>query len=161
MKTKTMLLLCLTLVASAPSLYARMSTFGLKFMIHRAQLIVVGEVQSISNEKATIKVLEVIKGVAQSTFELDVRRTWACDTSKASVSETILLFAKKNDGRISICMSGRGRMPISEVDGKSFAEFWTDVVMPKEVEVIDGSKSEYSFIRRANLSDLLQVIKAK
>lgn len=94
--------------------------------------------------------------------------TWTCDISGATAGETAVLFlqdsrwmsdedeafraglAELANGApvLQIAHSGRGRMRLREVDGRSHAELWTcDVILPDGMTTIQSPASSSSFIR--------------
>lgn len=125
---------------------------------------------------AEAEVLRVVKGERATTkVHFLAQATWTCDISDAKVGETALLFLRESSwvadegptlraalrestggsAMFVLMHSGRGRMPIRQVGASDFATYWTDVVMPKELENVDGPEPEYSgFIRSAALADL-------
>ena len=53
-------------------------------------------------------------------------------------------------------MSGRGRMPLRDVQGRSYATIWVnDVLLPEGTPTIDGPDEKYELIRSIEL-DLLK-----
>ena len=118
-------------------------------------------VQLVKGEGAMTKVCFLAEG------------TWTCDISDAELNETALFFlddltwieaegpkfraslAEFTGGAPVFCIahSGRGRMPLRNVDGRDYATYWTEVVMPADLPSIDGPEAQYaSFIRSAPLS---------
>lgn len=162
---KRMVYTATVLIALTTSASAKLAAFGLDEMIRKADIIVVGKVEAVSPKSgaprnATVQVTEVLKGAPGEKVLLNVRRTWPCDVSEAKAGERILLFVQHDQekGQNLIYASGRGRMPIDEVDGKTYATFWSEVCMPKEIEIIDGPEPQLDFIRRASLQDLKNYI---
>ncbi|MCC6409869.1 MAG: hypothetical protein IT453_22135 [Planctomycetes bacterium] len=105
--------------------------------------------------------------------------TWTCDTSSAKVGERALFFLTDVDPKSAegealsasvedvfgsndvawIAHSGRGKLLLSEVDGRTYAECWVeDVVVPKELPRIPGGG--YAFIARLELAPFVARIEA-
>jgi hypothetical protein len=102
---------------------------------------------------AKAEVLEVWKGPTRQEVLFNASPTWTCDTSDAEVGETAVLFLGigKPGKLVYISHDGRGRMPVREVDGKSYADFWPEVILPEATPTIHGPWPEYSFIRSVDL----------
>lgn len=107
---------------------------------------------------------------------------WTCDTGTAMPGETVLLFLQRAKHpvvdrgfwrkppvhvRLSplffIAHSGRGRMPLRVVGGKTYVTLWTsDVTLPSHVKTIAGPGARHAdFIRSAQLTDVTQVVAQK
>jgi hypothetical protein len=112
---------------------------------------------------ATARVLEVWKGNAVREVRYLASPSWICDISDAKVGERVVLFLVKPKDlpfRV-IAHSGRGRMPLRDVKGKSYATIWADDVrLPKGVVTISGAETKYEFIRSIDLSLLRSTVKA-
>jgi len=157
--TTVLLLQCI------PEADAKLGSFTLETMIGESDSIVIGFVRSVTADEngsivATIKINKTLKGDTANELVISVDRSWTCDISEAKAGERILLFifSDKKTGKNRISESGRGRMPIDSVDGKEYATFWREVIMPQGVEIIPGPEPMYKFIQRARLSDLLAYI---
>ena len=109
--------------------------------------------QVIGKRYAKAKVAEVWKGTPTERVEFLASRTWTCDISEAKKGETVLLFLiKSNKSRsYAIAHSGRGRMPLRAVEGKSYATFWLDVRLPKDTPTIDGPEPKWDSIRSVDV----------
>jgi hypothetical protein len=156
-----MILAAAVLIVFTTSASAKLGAFGLDEMIRKADIIVVGKVEALlpktgAPTNATVRVTEVLKGAPGDTIALNVQQTWTCDVSEAKAGELILLFVWRDQktGQNLIYGSGRGRMPIDEVNGKNYATFWPEVRMPSGVEIVAGPEPKFDFIRRANLANL-------
>ena len=112
---------------------------------------------------ATARVLEVWKGNAGHEVRYVASSTWTCDISEAKVGERVVLFLMKPKDWpfMLIEHSGRGRMPIRDVEGKLYATIWAkDVRLPKGFMTIPGPETNYEFIRSVGLSRLRWTVKA-
>ena len=90
--------------------------------------------------------------------------TWTCDISDAKKGEEVVLFLTRTKGGpgLEICHSGRGRMPLREVRGKTDATLWVfDVRLPEGTATIPGLEPEYSFIRSVELAKLKELVRPK
>ena len=147
-----------------------------------SDLVVVGQVIDVRTISygaralpiAELRVDRVLKGPAETTRALFVAAgTWTCDITEAARGEAGLYFLHREEedqsGKLGkavqeafgsrellrVQWSGRGRMPLREVDGRSFATYWTEVEMPADLENIPGPETRYeSFIRSAPLDEL-------
>jgi hypothetical protein len=165
-------LLVIGLVLSPSVVWARVVNITLKELVDRSDLIVLADVVKVEDGPADLKlgeevvtrikiataqVLEVWKGNAGRQVRYLASRTWACDVSQAKVGERVVLFlAKPNDSPFrAISHSGRGRMPIRDVQGRLYATIRAeDVRLPKGFMTIPGPESKYDFIRSVDLSGL-------
>jgi hypothetical protein len=77
----------------------------------------------------------------------------------AKVGEQVLLFLNRSaDGGYGIALAGRGRMPLRQVNHKTYATLWNDVVLPEGAPVIPGPDPKYTFIVSVELSYLEKLI---
>jgi hypothetical protein len=119
-------------------------------------------------------------GRASSCFYFVAEPTWTCDTSDAVAGETVLLFlsrvreqtierpnlgkppvrvgAAKQQALFYIAHSGRGRMPVRQVNGQTYVTLWTeDVLLPPGIQTIDGPHpGSAEYIRSALLTDMVR-----
>ena len=144
---------------------ARLAAFHFEAMVSNSYMIVVAKVDSITPDSdaptnAIVRVLETWKGPEHETITLSTAPTWTCDISNAKKGETILLFVwcNQRSGALSINYSGRGRMPIDEINGRKYAIFWPEVWLPKRIRVTEGPQPEFDFIQRADLEDLKKLV---
>lgn len=125
---------------------------------------------------ADVSVLKVLKGPTDVDRLLyPAARTWECDETEAVPGETALFFfvdtqpPEERRGTLAdelaiafgttrlytVNWSGCGRMPLRQIDGRDYATYYTDIVMPEELPNVDGPNPEYaSFIRSAPLEEL-------
>jgi hypothetical protein len=50
-----------------------------------------------------------------------------------------------------IQMAGHGRMPVRQVDGKTYVTLWDEVLLPEDAPLIAGPDARYAFIRSVEL----------
>ncbi len=125
--------------------------------------IVLARVISVSEgpdglKHARADVREIWKGRPENEVGFLASRTWACDVSFAEAGESVVLFLvwSETRGEFVIAMAGRGRMPLHDVQGRSYATIWVnDVLLPEGTPTIDGPEEKYDFIRFIML-DLLK-----
>ncbi len=125
--------------------------------------IVLARVISVSEgadglKRARADVREVWKGRPDKEVTFLASRTWACDISFAEAGESVVLFLvwSESRGEFVIALSGRGRMPLRDVQGRSFATIWVnDVLLPEGTPTIDGPDEDYESIRSIEF-DLLK-----
>jgi hypothetical protein len=110
---------------------------------------------------ATARIVEVWKGKTGHEVRYIASPTWTCDISEAKVGEPVVLFLRKSKTEpfMLIAHSGRGRMPIRDMNGKRQATIWViDVELPRGVATIPGPEPEYRFIRSVDVDDLKQAV---
>jgi hypothetical protein len=139
---------------------------------------------------ARVKVSQTLKGKESDEFYFLADPTWTCDITTANGGETALFFLvpyqfgpsefrdlmgfkeprdfqqalKAATGQTSLfelAWSGRGRMPLRDVEGVQYVTLWTgDVRLPPGIPTIGGPEAKYaSFIRSARLNDMLQALR--
>jgi hypothetical protein len=130
---------------------------------------------------AEAEVMRVVKGERTATkVHFLAQPTWTCDISGATVGETDLLFLSEaswpaEEGPslrqsmraftggapiLNIMHSGRGNMPVRKVDGRDYATYWDEVVMPKELAYIDGPDGrDKSWILSTPLAELETIVR--
>ena len=99
------------------------------------------------------------KGSAEQVVEFLASPTWTCDISTAIAGERVLLFLKADEsGRLTILHSGRGRMPLRDVDGQQFATFFGDIRFPEGTvqKLEDSTKGTYD--RGVELAQLKRLV---
>ncbi len=167
-------LLAIGLAFFTSTLWARVALVTLKELVDSSDLIVLATEAKVENgptdfkleeevmpapeiKIATARVLEVWKGNAGQEVRYLASPIWLCDISEAKIGErVVLVLTKPPDWPFrAIAHSGRGRMPIRDVNSKSYATIYTgDVLLPKGVMTIPGPEPEYEFIRSAELNRL-------
>ncbi len=81
---------------------------------------------------ATASIQRTLKGSLTDSFLFRASSGWICDTSGAVKDETALFFlGRGDDGTFYIQHAGRGRMPLREVNGKTYVTLWDNVVFPR------------------------------
>ncbi len=64
------------------------------------------------------------------------------------------------DGTFYIEYAGRGRMPLREVDGKTYVSLWnSEILLPEGVPTIAGPDPKYSFIVSVELTRIEALIR--
>jgi hypothetical protein len=160
------LFIAFAILLTASQSLAMVTSIPFTNLIANSDLIVVAKVESVSSpligkHYAKARVTEVWKGAKPNTVEFLASRTWTCDISEAKKGETVLLFLTKGGKSRSyaIAHSGRGRLPLCTVSGKTYATFWPDVILPKEVPTIDGPEPRRDFIRSVEIAILRDLVK--
>jgi len=163
---RTSLLIALVTFLTATQTFAKVASVQFSNLVANCELIIVAKVESVSSpligkRYAKARVTEVWKGTNTPTVEFLASPTWTCDISEAKKGETVLLFLTKSDKSrsYSIAHSGRGRLPLRTVAGKTYATFWPDVKLPKEIPTIDGPEPEWDFIRSVEVALLRDLVK--
>jgi hypothetical protein len=176
-------LFALFFLASADSARAKVGGMTLKEMIKYSAYIVVARVESVK----VVDGIRVARAVPQQEFKGErgqkpfyfvAEGTWRCDTSTAVEGETVLLFLSRIKDNVvkrdmigkpvarvkveplfSITHSGRGRMPVRIVEGKTYVTLWTGgVSLPRSMKSIPGEEKRYSSFRSVLLSDIVQIL---
>jgi hypothetical protein len=135
-------------------------------LAQRSDLIVIATVESVSEptgEKvyATAKVMEVWKGPHVGKVEFLASGTWTCDISEAELGEAVLLFLTTGpeSRSLMIAHSGRGRMPLRTLDGKRYATFWEEILLPETTATIPGPDRASCFIRSLEVEVFRSLVK--
>lgn len=109
---------------------------------------------------ATATVEQTLKGSLSGSFLFRASPGGICDDSKAVKDEAALFFLKRgDDGVYSIYYAGRGRMPVREVDGKTYVSLWDEVTLPEDAPTIAGPDPKYSFISSVELGYVESLIR--
>ncbi len=111
---------------------------------------------------ATAQVIETWKGPPRREVRYVASPLWTCDTSHGEKGERVVLFleGRQNSPIMMITQSGRGRMPLREVKGESYATIRSnDVQLPKGTVTIPGPEPRYSFYRSVELSKLKELVR--
>jgi hypothetical protein len=157
---------------------AKVAATTLEDLAKISPTIVVAKVERMSRidgrKWAEARVVEVIKGRSLNTLKFLAEPTWTCDISEAKDGEDVLLFLQpaataewmleKRPEHLPkdsflIAWAGRGRMPLRQISGETYATFWSDVRFPESVHTHSGPDARYTFIRSARLSDILALIR--
>jgi hypothetical protein len=160
-------LLAFAVLLSASSAFAKVGYSQLSNLVSECDLVVVAKVEKVNHpiigkRHAKASVVEVWKGAPTASVEFLAEPTWTCDISDAKKGETVVLFLYKEEksSRYEIMHSGRGRMPQRNIDGKTYADYWTDVRFPEGTPTIDGPDKEQSWIRSIEVSTLKALVKS-
>jgi hypothetical protein len=163
---RTSLLISFAILLTASQSFAKVASVQFSNLVAYCELIVVAKVESVSSPLigkrfAKARVTEVWKGTNTVVVEFLASPTWTCDISEAKKGEVVLLFLTKGGKSRSyaIAYSGRGRLPLRTVTGKSYAMFWPDVILPKDVPTIDGPEPKWDFIRSVEVGILRDLVK--
>jgi len=166
---------------------ARVGSLTLEEMAEGSDLIAVVDdvkVHSVNEVHiAEASVSRILKGPSNlKTLYFVASPTWTCDISAAQDGESSLVFLHKISDRskvfhkdlgydfelpaegydplYQVSHSGRGRMPIREVNGENYAEIWLgDVRLPKGLETKPGRDPDYDFIQDVKLDEILGTLK--
>ncbi len=146
---------------------AKVAAVAFKDLVAGSEVIVVAQVTKVEaggkdQDVATARVIEVWKGSPGAVVRYLASPTWTCDISDAKEGERIVLFlAKSKDSPLlTIAHSGRGRMPLREVEGKSYATLWTiDVILLDGTPTIPGPEPDISFIRSIEIGTLKKLVR--
>lgn len=119
------------------------ATIPLSALVERSDVIGVGMVVDVADGVGTLEMLHAWKGTAGFDFRATFRArpTWTCDTSGAVMGEVSVMFLEakgaEDEGahEYAIAHSGRGRMPLSAVDGKARVVF-SDLIMPEMMNAV-------------------------
>lgn len=161
---RTTLVAILAACAVASQAFAKVASISFEQLVQSSDIIVVAKVKSVGHlidkRYAEATVVEVWKGTPAERVEFLAAPTWTCDISEAIEGETVLLFLTKggDSGSYAIAHSGRGRLPLRTVDGKSYATFWPDIRLPKETPTIDGPEPEWDFIRSVEVAIVRELV---
>ncbi len=147
---------------------ARIGSAPIDQLIAHSDAIVVAKVSELlptsTSEKdlvyATASIQRTLKGTLADSFLFRASGGWICDTSGAVKDETALFFlGRGDDGTFYIQWAGRGRMPLREIDGKTYVTLWDNVVLPKGAPMVPGPDPRYDFIRSVELTYIEDLIR--
>jgi hypothetical protein len=149
------------------SALAKVAGVSFERLVRISDVIVVARVDRVSKPAvgkkwATASVIETWKGVLQTNVTFLASPTWTCDVSEANKGETVVLFLvqDKNPKRYVLAVSGRGRMPVYEVDGKRSVTFWSEVRLLKDTPAVAGREPEREFVESIELQKLRELVGA-
>jgi hypothetical protein len=134
-------------VLGDPALTAKVAQARLAEVVYWSEIIIIGTPISISSESvpmrsATIAVEEVWRGNPERVIEVNLTRTWPCDSSTASVGEATVFFLSRSEGSWRIVHSGLGRFPISVMNGQRYCEIADNIVLMPDSLLRTGIPSE-------------------
>jgi hypothetical protein len=147
---------------------ARIGSAPIDQLIAHSDAIVVAKVSELlptsTSEKdlvyATASIRRTLKGALTDSFLFRASGGWICDTSGALKDETALFFlGRGDDGTFYIQWAGRGRMPLREIDGRTYVTLWDNVVLPKDAPMVPGPDPRYDFIRSVELTYIEDLIR--
>jgi hypothetical protein len=140
--------LCVGAVIAFPRAEAMVGTISLEKLIADSDAIVVAQVirlpgpPRLSGEEryATAQVLTPLKGSLAGSFRFLASPSWICDISDAEEGEVVLLFLnRKDENSFFIAQSGRGRMAVRRVAGKTYVTLSTATIkLPSDAPFIPG-----------------------
>jgi len=109
---------------------------------------------------ASASVEKTLKGTLRDSFLFRASPAGICDASGAVKDETALFFLARNgDGTFYITGAGRGRLPLREVDGKTYVTFTNaGIIIPDSLKTIPGQDPKYAFVVSAALQDMETMI---
>lgn len=110
------LLLILTFVCSTSLLNAKKFFYPFEVVAGSADLIVLGEIETVFSGSYTFKVDETLKGLIHETIRVQKFREWTCDVrfAKHESGQKLCLFLKKGTGSWEIINGSTGERPILE-----------------------------------------------
>jgi hypothetical protein len=155
------------LLFNAPS-NGRIASISIDELIAQSDAIVIATVSEIAADSnsanaimyATALVQRSLKGSLNGNFRFYASGGWVCDTSSAVQDETALFFlGLSENGTYYIQHAGRGRMPLRDVDGKTYVTLWDDVRLSKGAPMIAGPEPKYQFIKSVELGYLESLVK--
>jgi hypothetical protein len=140
---------------------AEVRQIDLEDLAEHSDLVVVAEVVKIEDgpahlkadegtkgplDVATARVIETWKGNPSREVRYVVSPDHMCDISHAEKGERVVLFLESKRWRRdktykSIAHSGRGRMPLGQVKGESYAVLQADVILPPGAPTITEKKT--------------------
>jgi hypothetical protein len=131
-------------LVTASQAVGKVTRISFEELVRQSDLIVVAKVESvirplIGKKYALATITEVWKGASQDTVRFLASPMGTCDISTAQEGETVVLFLNKAHKSRSywIAHDGRGRMPISNVGGKTCVRFRSEIGFPNGVSVVD------------------------
>ena len=153
---------------SASEAGAKVAPTSFVRLAESSDLIVLAKVDSVTGKpsdpgrRAKATVTEVWKGPKVATVEFHASSTWTCDITDAKPGETVLLFLSKGKGAGWVLnASGRGRMPLRTVDGKTYVTPFADVILPPGTPAIAAPPgSAGGFERAVELDAARDLVKA-
>src|SRR5262245_20020082 len=119
-------------IGAVPAPVFRVRTIPFALMAQEGDLIIEASVTEVvvgsgDTRVAKCKPTAIWKGQAGDMIEFLASPTWTCDISTAVAGERALLFLEAGEsGQLHIYHSGRGRMPLREFEGHSYATFFGD-----------------------------------
>jgi hypothetical protein len=147
--------------------FAKVGGLSLEELVRISDAIVVAHVDRVSaaligKKWAVASITETWKGSTDSKIRFLASPTWTCDISEAKKGETVVLFLvkDKNPTRYVLALSGRGRMPVREVSGKTYATFWPEVKLPIDISTIAGPEPKWDFIKSLEVQKLRELVNA-
>jgi hypothetical protein len=111
MKPLVILLLLFILTLSGNS-YAKKLYYPIEVVASIADLIVVGEIESVNLNSYDFKISKTIKGQEKVIITVQMFKEWKCDTrmKKADKGQKLFLFLTKNGERYEIVNGSTGEM---------------------------------------------------
>jgi len=158
-------------------LWAAVAPISLKELVACSDVIVLARVLKVEEgptdikaeddrlpavKTATAEVIETWTGSPVREVRYVASPLWTCDVAHAEKGERVVLFlgSRRSSGIRIIAHSGRGRMPLREVEGKTYATLWSgDVRLPQGTATIPGPEPKYSFIRSVELNRLKELVR--
>lgn len=106
------------LLAISTSSYAKKLYYPLEVVAGMADLIVVGEIESVSQGSYQFKITKAVKGKETGLIKVQMFKEWSCDhrIKKTEKGQKLFLFLNKKGGKYEIINGSTGEMFIE--DGK-------------------------------------------
>ncbi len=150
---------------------ARIAPSSLEDLITQSDEIVIARVTELlpttSSDRdlvyASATVEKTLKGSLRDSFLFRASPAGICDSSGAVKDETALFFlGRGDDGTFYIKGSGRGRLPVQEIDGKFYVTFSNmEVPVPDSLRTLPGPEPKMSFIISVELKDMETMIRKR
>jgi hypothetical protein len=146
---------------------AKVAPVPFERLVQSSDIIVVAQVESVhtgwsKKKMATASVLEAWKGESGEAVKFLASPKFTCDINDAVEGERVVLFLYLRPFRSSyiIAHRGRGRMPITDIDGNEYATIWSkDIILPEGTPTLPGMQPEYGdFIRSIDLEILKDAV---
>lgn len=163
-----MLRWCLLALLFPLAASARLSSMNIDHLIVYSDEIVLAKVTELLPSSAaerdvvfaTVSVEKTYKGSLRGSFLLRASPGVICDSSMAIKDETALFFLNRgDDGIYYIQFAGRGRMPLRQVNGRTYASLWSEVLLPKDAPTIAGPDAQSSYVSSVELGYLEALIR--
>ncbi len=92
--------------------YAKKLYYPLEIVVGMADLIVIGEIESVSKDTYQFKIDKKIKGEESDLIKVQMFKEWTCDNrmKKAEKGQKLFLFLVKKGGKYEIINGSTGEM---------------------------------------------------
>ena len=106
----------LILLALSTRTYAKKLYYPLEVVAGMADLIVVGEIESVNKGSYQFKITKTVKGEEQGLIKVQMFKEWTCDHRmiKAEKGQKLFLFLNHKGGKYEIINGSTGEMFVEE-----------------------------------------------